>query len=310
MTMEYAPIKQAEESDLDAILSLQKVAFMEVAKKMNKYDIPPLLQTIQDIRNDFKKCTIYTSADNLIIGSIRGFISDGNICHIGKLIVHPAFQNHGIGKALMCEIERFFPICHKFTLFTGEETPNTLYLYSQIGYQVIYRKEMDGVNFIYMEKEKLTFRSLTSNDIKTICKLPQNEQELFFMCPIADFPLTAEQLGDIIEKRLDSTVVLLDNEIIGFANFYEVKEKQYCAIGNVIVGSRFRNQGVGTFLITIMENIGRNKYNVSEVHLSCFTTNTNGLLLYTKLGYKPYEIEKRMNKNNEISALIKLKKVW
>ena len=51
------------------------------------------------------------------------------------------------------------------------------------------------------------------------------------------------------------------------------------------------------------------KYNVSELHLSCFDANTSGLLLYTKLGYKPYEIEKYINKENEVSALIELKKV-
>jgi hypothetical protein len=57
-----------------------------------------------------------------------------------------------------------------------------------------------------------------------------------------------------------------------------------------------------------MENIGRLKYNIQETHLSCFNTNTLGLLLYNKLGYLPYGIEKRTNKRNEISALIKLKK--
>lgn len=142
------------QEDLQAILSLQKAAFMEVAKQMNNYDIPPLSQTIQDVRNDFDSCVIlkYTSSDGQIIGSVRGNIYDDNICHIGKLIVHPAFQNRGIGKALMCEIEKYFPSCRKFTLFTGEETPNTVYLYSKVGYRVIYKKEIDGINLIFMEK--------------------------------------------------------------------------------------------------------------------------------------------------------------
>lgn len=69
------------------------------------------------------------------------------------------------------------------------------------------------------------------------------------------------------------------------------------------------NGGIGTFLITVMENIARTKYDVAEIHLSCFNENINGLLLYTKLGYIPYEIEKYIN-NNQQSALIKLKKIW
>lgn len=147
-------IEQANECDLQALLSLQKAAFMEVAKQMNNYDIPPLLQDIQDIRNDFDTCIIlkYTS-DNQIVGSIRGNVYDDYICHVGKLIVHPDFQNKGIGKALMYEIEKYFPSCLKFTLFTGEETPNTLHLYTKVGYHVVYKKEIDGINLIHMEKE-------------------------------------------------------------------------------------------------------------------------------------------------------------
>ena len=129
------------------------------------------------------------------------------------------------------------------------------------------------------------------------------------MFPKADFPLTINQLKNTIKDRFDSTVVLFNNEVVGFANFFEVRESQYCAIGNVIVSPCFRNRGVGTFLINAMEDNGKKKYNVSELHLSCFDANTSGLLLYTKLGYKPYEIEKYINKENEVSALIELKKV-
>lgn len=147
-------IQRANVTDLEEILSLQKVAFMEVAKLMENYEIPPLLQTIQDLRNDFEQCIIlkYISSNNQIIGSVRGNIYNGTDCYIGKLIVHPDFQNQGIGKALMYEIEKYFPACHKFTLFTGEETPNTLCLYRKVGYQVMYTKEVNGLNLIYMEK--------------------------------------------------------------------------------------------------------------------------------------------------------------
>lgn len=148
-------IKPINQDDLEEVLSLQKAAFAEVAKQMNNYDIPPLVQSVQDIRKDFETCIIlkYISKDDRIIGSIRGNMGDDHICHIGKLIVHPDFQNRGIGKALMYEIENYFPSCQKFRLFTGEETPNTVYLYTQVGYQTIYTKEIDGIKLIFMEKK-------------------------------------------------------------------------------------------------------------------------------------------------------------
>ena len=159
-----------------------------------------------------------------------------------------------------------------------------------------------------MNNNNLSYKAVKTNDLKTICQFPRNAEELFFMFPKAEYPFTVSQLEIAINNRFDSTVVLLNKEIVGFANFYEVKENKYCSIGNVIVNANYRNQGIGRFLIDTMERIGQEKYNVSEFHISCFNTNTVGLLLYSKLGYEPYDIEKRTDKQNNQIALIKLKR--
>ena len=157
--------------------------------------------------------------------------------------------------------------------------------------------------------EKLFYRAVEKNDLQKICALSQSSEELFFMSPKTEHPLSTGQLEASLKNRFASTVFLYDEEIVAFANFYEVEENQYCSIGNVIVNSGFRNLGIGEFVIKTMENIGIEKYNVSEFHMSCFSTNTNALLLYSKLGYKPYEIEKRINSENRALALIKLKRI-
>lgn len=154
----------------------------------------------------------------------------------------------------------------------------------------------------------LSYKPIKISDLEEICILPQNEEELFFMFPKADYPLSVEQLQTVVENRSDSTVILLDNKIVGFANFYEVKENESCSIGNVIVCSYFRNKGIGKYLIETMESIALEKYNVREIHISCFNTNTNGVLLYSKLGYIPYEIEERVDKSGQKVALIKMKR--
>ncbi len=156
--------------------------------------------------------------------------------------------------------------------------------------------------------ENLSYRAIGENDFETICGFPQSPEELFFMFPKAKFPLTVNQLKTAVEARFDSTVILFGEEIAGFANFYEVKENGHCSIGNVIVNPDFRNKGIGKFLIKTMESIGTGKYNVSEFRLSCFNTNMTGILLYSKLGYKPYEIEKWTNHENETFALIEMKR--
>jgi len=151
-------------------------------------------------------------------------------------------------------------------------------------------------------------REIASEDIAIICNFPRDENELFFMYPKAIFPLTIDQLKSSIDSRFDSTVILYEETITGFANFYEVIENQYCSIGNVIVNPIFRAKGVGTYLINIMEKKAISKYKVKEIHISCFNQNVTGLLLYSKLGYVPYEIEKRFDKKSVPVALIKMKK--
>lgn len=154
----------------------------------------------------------------------------------------------------------------------------------------------------------LSHRSVRESDLETICGFPQNAEELYFMFPKANYPLTIVQLRTTVESRSDATVILYNNEIVGFANFYEVERNCYCSIGNVIVNPNYRNRGIAKFLIETMESIAIEKYNVSELHISCFNTNTQALLLYSKLGYFPYGIEKRTTSHEESLALIKLKK--
>lgn len=80
-------------------------------------------------------------------------------------------------------------------------------------------------------------------DLWGICRMDENE--LYFMYPKAVFPLTIDQLKSSIDCRFDSTVILSEETIVGFGNFYEVIKDQYCSIGNVIVNPLYRGKGVG-----------------------------------------------------------------
>jgi ribosomal protein S18 acetylase RimI-like enzyme len=151
-------------------------------------------------------------------------------------------------------------------------------------------------------------REVTIDDYVLICSFPQNESELNFCFPKAVFPLTVDQLRSSVDNRYDSTVIISHKSIAGFANFYEAEIDKHCSIGNVIINPLYRGKGVGEYLIKTMEDKAINKYNVKEIHISCFNANVAGLLLYNKLGYCPYEIEKRYDKHSAPVALIKLRK--
>ena len=145
-------IQKAVISDLLDILELQKIAFRPIANLLGDNEIQPMVHTYDELLQEFNGGIILKYVqDCQIVGSVRAYVDDDNVCHIGKLIVHPAYQSKGIGKALMVEIEKKFITCSKYHLFTGEITPNTLYLYTKLGYKEIART-CDRACMIIMEK--------------------------------------------------------------------------------------------------------------------------------------------------------------
>ena len=150
-------------------------------------------------------------------------------------------------------------------------------------------------------------RPINEKDIQVICGFPQNEDELFFLFPQATFPLTPSQLQNAITRRADSTVVEHEGEVIAFANFYRWEAGGRCSIGNVIVSPAERGRGVGRYLIEQMISLAFSKHQAAEVTVSCFGQNVAGLLLYPKLGFQPYAIEERQDKNGNRVALIHMR---
>ncbi len=156
-------IQKAVISDLPDILELQKIAFRPIANLLGDNEIQPMVQTYDELLQEFNENIILKYIqDCQIVVSVRAYVDKDNICHVGKLIVHPDYQNKGIGKALMVEIEKMFPTCSKYQLFTGEITPNTLYLYTKLGYREASRT-CDSACMVIMEKTNKDYGKYKTN---------------------------------------------------------------------------------------------------------------------------------------------------
>ena len=153
----------------------------------------------------------------------------------------------------------------------------------------------------------LSHRPVAESDLQAVCGFPQTEDELFFLFPKAEFPLTPVQLREAIAQRADSTVVELDDEAVAFANFYRWEADGRCSIGNVVVSPQVRGRGVGRYLIEQMIALAFSKHRAAEVTVSCFNQNLAGLLFYPKLGFQPYAIEERLDKRGRRLALIHMR---
>lgn len=148
----FPSVDIATKCDLEEILKLQKLAYQENSIRYNDFSIPPLTQTLEDFTSEAESSIILKVVeDRMIVGSVRAFEKDGS-CYIGRLIVHPGYQNRGIGKKLMKAIEKCFAGV-RFELFTGHLDQKNLAFYEKLCYKRFREEKIsDGLKFIYFEK--------------------------------------------------------------------------------------------------------------------------------------------------------------
>ncbi len=153
----------------------------------------------------------------------------------------------------------------------------------------------------------LSHRSIQEDDVSLLCDFVQDKKELFFYFPSASYPISEKQFYAGIKNNHSRTVVLKENQLAGFANLYRLEEKKRCWIGNVIVNPKMHRQGVGRYLIKLMQNQAFTNSKVEEVCIAAFNHNIGSLLLYTELGFSPFAIEEQKGKDGERVALINMR---
>jgi ribosomal protein S18 acetylase RimI-like enzyme len=140
---------------LDKILALQHLAYLSEGERYNDFSLPPLLQTLREITADFEvQLFLKAVLDGELVGSVRAHAEMGT-CYIGRLIVHPDFQNRGIGTRLMDEIERCFQDAQRYELFTGQLSAKQLHIYENRGYKPFRTERIHkGLTLVYLEKRR------------------------------------------------------------------------------------------------------------------------------------------------------------
>ena len=145
-------ILKAEQKDLQEILELQYFAYQSEAELFNDRNIPPLLETIEELTEEYKNGIILKMiSGDRIIGSVRAHEQDGTV-FIGKLMVHPDYRCRGYGSMLLDEIEKCYPGM-RYELFTSTRSEDNIRLYQKLGYKIFDRKAIsDELVFVYLEK--------------------------------------------------------------------------------------------------------------------------------------------------------------
>lgn len=129
-------ITRATLADAPAMHALQMRAFAEEGRRLQRFDIPPLTETVDTIREHIARETaLVARAGDTIVGCVRGIMEDG-ACRIRALVVEPGHQGKGIGSSLLRELERALPHVARFDLTTNPVMEGNVPFYERHGYRV------------------------------------------------------------------------------------------------------------------------------------------------------------------------------
>jgi GNAT superfamily N-acetyltransferase len=136
------------------ILTLQRAAYVSEAQLYGDVRLPALTQTLDDLRTEIgRSLCLKATIDGRLVGAVRARV-DGEVMHIGRLIVAPDLQGRGIGTLLLRTVEGRAPDgVRRLALFTGHLSAANLRLYEHHGY-VETRRESLGPDVVLVHLEK------------------------------------------------------------------------------------------------------------------------------------------------------------
>jgi|SRR5665647_1826019 len=137
------------------LLTLRRAAFVTEAQLSGNPNIPPLTQTLAELREDMAQDDVITLGAWIgprLVGSIRVGIEDDKAT-LGRLAVAPDIQGQGIGTQLLFEVLKYLPEnTREVWVFTGQDSKQNLSLYAKHGFEHQYDKTAGDLTYAYLRR--------------------------------------------------------------------------------------------------------------------------------------------------------------
>ncbi|WP_109507411.1 tRNA (guanosine(37)-N1)-methyltransferase TrmD [Nocardioides speluncae] len=135
-----ARIEPASPGDAGELLTLQRACWMQEQLANPGVNVPALHEDLDDVRAWLKEWTTFVvRADGRLVGAVRGRRegADGTTWDIGRIMVAPDLQGHGLGRLLLEYVERAAPPdVTSYVLFTGAGSERNQRMYKKAGYRL------------------------------------------------------------------------------------------------------------------------------------------------------------------------------
>lgn len=141
-----------DDMTLQSVWQIQKIAYRIEAEMMEFHEIPPLLETIEQLRVVDELFYGWYTPSGELVGAISYAMEAPRELHIYRLMVSPSYFRQGIGRALMMHILDT-PDVAKFIICTGVRNEPALSLYGSLGFHGVLDEEIaPGVYLRTMER--------------------------------------------------------------------------------------------------------------------------------------------------------------
>ena len=147
-------IEPLRAGDAGELFTLQRAAYVGEARIYGDPELPPLLQTLDELVDEVATCTTLTlTTGRRMLAAVRARESSG-VLHIGRLIVAPDQQGRGLGSSLLEAIEQTAGCgVRQASLFTGHRSAGNLQFYRRRGYVEIRREILTPtVTLVHLDK--------------------------------------------------------------------------------------------------------------------------------------------------------------
>ncbi len=148
-------IQTASAADAGELYTLQQAAFLPEGRLNGSLDIPPLTETLPQLRAALDEGVVLTARrDGRLVGSVRGEVTADGSWYVGRLMVAPDLRGQGIGGRLMDAIEALAPgDATHCRLVTGALSAANISFYFRRGYVETGRDvDPEGVPIVRMAK--------------------------------------------------------------------------------------------------------------------------------------------------------------